>query len=310
MKKIILITLVLLVGGISSAAAQEVLTVLKVSAAPAIDGSADSIWEKAAPTVITVRKIQDKIIATNRAKQTGKYSKNWQKNKYTEISEVELRAIRTDDKIFFMARWKDSTRDDQHKPWKWQGDKETGEYIAGKEREDRLAFMFPIKGQFRANMLDGTERTTDIWQWKAARTNPVGILHDKSHIYSSSPLTGTFSKHYTADGTEMYVSRPGDGDVSPYKSNKVDPFVYQGDMVPRYLPFIPEEPDAADVSAKGKFENGVWTVETGRELNTGHTTTDTVFDPTRETTFAIAVFNNVGDHFHAVSQVIKLVYEQ
>jgi len=50
-------------------------------------------------------------------------------------------------------------------------------------------------------------------------------------------------------------------------------------------------------------------VEAGRQLNTGHGTTDTVFDPGAETKMAIAVFNNVGDHFHAVSQTIKLVYK-
>lgn len=309
MKRTVIITLALLMSGISTAAAQEVLTVYKVSSAPAIDGTADSVWDKAQTTVVKVRRIPEDIVETNRTKQTGKYAKNWQKTKYTEISEVELRAVRTDDKIFFMARWQDGSRDDQHKPWKWQGDKETGEYVAGREREDRLAFMFPIKGQFHAIMLNDAERTVDVWQWKAARTNPAGILHDKSHRYSKSPLKGTFSKHYTAAGTEMYVSRPGDGGVSPYKSNKIDPFVYQGDMVARYIPFVPEDPDASDVKAKGAWQDGAWTVEAGRQLNTGHATTDTVFDPGAETKIAIAVFNNVGDHFHAVSQTIKLVYK-
>lgn len=211
--------------------------------------------------------------------------------------------------IYFLARWKDSTKDGQHKPWKWEGDKETGEYKAGKEREDRLSFMFPIKGEFHPNMLNDAERTVDVWQWKAARTNPAGIIHDKSHIYSKSPLKGTFSKHYTAAGTEVFVSRPGDGGVSPYKSNKVDPFVFQGEVVPRYIPFVPEAADASDVQAKGAWKAGVWTVESGRKLNTGHGATDTVFEAGVESKVAIAVFNSVGDHFHAVSQTIKLVYE-
>lgn len=217
--------------------------------------------------------------------------------------------VYTEDSIFFLARWQDGTRDDQHKPWKWEGDKKTGEYIAGKEAEDRLAFMFPVKGAFTANMLSDNEAVVDVWQWKAARTNPAGIIHDKSHIYAKTAPKGTSSLHYTAAGNEIYVSRPDDGGVSPYKSNKIDPFIYQGDVVAQYIPFVPEDADAADVKAKGVWQDGAWTVETGRKLNTGNLETDSVFDPAKGSEMAIAVFNSTGDHFHAVSQPINIVFE-
>lgn len=307
--KQVLIALTVLFCGVVSVSAEEILHVVKVATAPTIDGTAETLWDAAQPTVVKVARIPKEIVAVNLAKQQGKYAKNWKKTKFTEISEVELRAIRTDERIFFLARWKDDTQDIEHKPWKWQGDKKTGEYTAGNEREDRLSFMFQLKGEFRANMLDDTERVVDVWQWKAARTNPAGIIHDKTHIYSKVPLKGKYSIHYTASGKEVYISRPGDGAVSPYKSNKIDPFVYQGDKVPRYIAIVPENQDATDVKAKGVWQAGAWVVEAGRKLDTGHADTDTVFDPAKDTEMAIAVFNQVGDHFHAVSETIKLVYK-
>ena len=309
MKNLLIILLSLLFCGVTSVSAQEILSVSKVATEPTIDGITEAFWDAVPSTVVKVERIPSEIVAANLDKQQGKYAKNWKKSKFAETSEVELKAVRTDDRIFFLARWKDDSKDDQHKPWKWEGDKETGEYKAGNEREDRLAFMFHLKGEFHANMLNDNDRVVDVWQWKAARTNPAGIIHDKSHIYSKDPLKGKYSIHYTESGNEVYVSRPGDGGVSPYKSNKIDPFVYQGDMVPRYIPFIPENQDAVDVKAKGVWQSGFWTVEVGRDLDTGHADTDTVFDPAKDTEMAIAVFNHAGDHFHVVSQPIKLVYK-
>jgi hypothetical protein len=311
MKQALIILLALLFCGAVSVSAEEILIVSKVAAEPTIDGKTEALWDAAQPTTIKVEKIPEEVIAMNLAKQQGKYAKNWKKTKFTEISEVELKAVRTNDRIFFLARWKDDTKDDQHKPWKWQGDKETGEYVAGSEREDRLAFMFQLNGIFHPNVLYDNvgERSVDVWQWKAARTNPVGMIHDKSHIYSRVPLKGKYSMHYTEKGNEVYVSRPGDGGISPYKTNKIDPFVYQGDVVPRYIPFIPEKAGAADVKGKGDWQSGVWTVEAGRDLDTGFSNTDTVFNPAKDGEMAIAVFNHVGDHFHARSKTIKLVYK-
>jgi hypothetical protein len=309
MKAVFIITTAGLLFWATTGMAQEVLYVKKVPSAPSIDGNVDNLWNSVTPTVINVEKIPAAIIETNLEKQQGKYAKNWKKTSFTEIKEVELKAVRTDDKIFFLARWLDDTRDDQHKPWKWQGDRESGEYVTGKEREDRLSFKFPIKGTFDANMLSDKEGVADVWQWKAARTNPAGIIHDKSHIYSKTPLKGKYSSHFTASGSGIFLSRPGDGGISPYRTNKIDPFVYTEQMVPKYIPFVPDNDDAKDVSAKGVWASGKWTVEAGRNLDTGHRETDTVFDPAKDTLMAIAVFNHAGDHFHAVSQEIKVVFD-
>lgn len=292
----------------SPAMALEVVHVKKVSSAPTIDGMADAVWSSVPTTTVLVRPVPEDLVAINMEKQTGKYAKNWTKSTHTAVSEVEIRAVHTDNEIFFLARWRDDTRDDQHKPWKWEGSKESGEYRTGPEREDRISFRFPIRGPFTANMLSDVESVVDVWQWKAARTNPIGIIHDKSHTYSRIEPKGQFSTHYTVGGSPIYVSRPGDGNVSPYETNKVDPFTHQGDVVANYIPVTPDHPDALDVRAKGIWKDGYWTVEIGRKLDTGHADTDTVFDPLSETAMAVAVFDHVGDHLHAVSQVIQVSF--
>jgi hypothetical protein len=211
--------------------------------------------------------------------------------------------------IYFQAKWADTSMDDQQSPFKWKGTKEDGEYLGGKEREDRFAMQFPISGEFDSNMLAEVDAVIDMWQWKAARTNAAGIIHDKHQIRSTEPLTGKFSTHYSANGKEVYLSRRDDGGVSPYKSNIIDPFIYQGDIVAQYIPFVPDVADAADVQAKGVWKDGIWTLEIARKLDTGHHDTDSVFVPGKPTQTAIAVFNQAGDHFHAMSNEIDITYK-
>ena len=253
------------------------LQVVKATSVPAIDGIDEAAWAAAPELSVPVAPIPGNMAAMNKQMQKGKYAKNWTKSKSNATSTVKLKALYTDDMIYLQARWADDSKDDQHKPFKWEGSKEDGEYLAGKEREDRLAFQFPIKGEFSSNMLAEVESVVDVWQWKAARTNAAGLMHDKTHIRSMQPLTGKFSTHYSAAGKEIYVARPGDGGASPYKSNKVDPFEYQGDVVAKYLPVVPDVADAADVKAKGAWKDGVWTLEIARKLDTGNHASDSVF---------------------------------
>lgn len=266
-----------------SSAWADTLTVTKAASALSVDGVEDAVWASAPESVVIVSQVPDTIVAVNKEKQAGKYAKNWGKSKPAATTEVLLKAVYTDDMIYFLVKWADSSMDDQHKPFKWEGSKEDGEYLSGKEREDRFAMQWPISGEFNSNMMAEVDAVVDIWQWKAARTDAAGILHDKSHIRSTKPLCGKFSTHYSLSGNGVYVARPGDGGVSPYKSNKIDPFEYQEDLVVQYIPLVPDVADAADVKAKGKWDNGFWTVEIARKLDTGNHASDTVFEPSKKT---------------------------
>lgn len=71
MKRITILTLILLLGGFSTAAAQEVLTVYNVSSVPTIDGIAETAWDGAASTVVKVNRIPAAIVTANLEKQQG-----------------------------------------------------------------------------------------------------------------------------------------------------------------------------------------------------------------------------------------------
>lgn len=293
---------------LATAATAATLQVAKVTTQPTVDGNDEDVWNQATPLIIDVDRIPEDFITINKEMQKGKYAKNWTKTKHTTIKQVQMRALYTDEEIYFQARWKDETKDDQHKPWVWN--KTNEEYTNGEEREDRLAFQFPISGTFTSSMLSGAESVMDVWQWKAARTNPGNYIHDKSHTYSKTELKGKFSTHYTGGGEKVYIVRESDGGEAPYKSNKIDPFTYQGDMVANYIPVELDNADGKDVKAKGNWADGYWTVEISRKLNTGNTTTDTVFDPAKDSMMNIAVFDRVGDHFHATSDTVAIVFNK
>ncbi len=297
-----------LILGLGTSGFADTLYAKKVSSPPVLDGSAESIWDGAKPLDVAVKPISSALITVNKEKQKGKYSKNWTKDKHTQIQKVTLKAIYTDTDIFFLATWHDKTKDNHHKPWKWN--KENEEYEAGKEREDRLSFRFPISGDFQSNMLAAVDSVVDVWQWKAARTNNGEYIHDKHHIYSPNELKGKFSTHYSLEGKEVYLVRVTDGGKSPYESNDIDPFTHQGDLVPKYVPKKPENQDGLDVKAKGAWNNDMWTVEIGRKLDTGHAATDAVFVPEAGVKMDMAVFDRVGDHFHATSQTIDIVFDK
>ncbi|RMF86077.1 MAG: hypothetical protein D6736_15900 [Nitrospinota bacterium] len=70
------------------------LRVVKVKRAPQIDGRVDTVWSQARPVTVYLRGGSGEIPLT-------------------------LRAIYTEEQIFFLAEWPDSTEDRTHKPWVW-----------------------------------------------------------------------------------------------------------------------------------------------------------------------------------------------
>ncbi len=289
-------------------ATAETLQVTTVATAPAVDGKLEALWDAVPELAIPLYTVPAAVVTTNRSQATGKYASKWQTDQPASVNELRLKAVRFEDRVYFSAQWRDSSQDDQHKPWRWQGDKKSGEYMTGKEREDRIALMFPISGTFSPNKLSGDTMSVDVWHWKAARTNPIGLAHDKRHLVSKDKPTGKAAAHLTAGGETVYLSRPGDG-PSPYTTKNIDPFVYQGDALPKYLPKRPDHADAVDVAAKGKWSDGEWVVEFERKLDTGHGDTDTVFVPGTDTRLAVAVFDHVGDHYHVVSDAVNVSIE-
>ena len=177
--------------------------------------------------------------------------------------------------------------------------------------EDGLAFMWNINATNFLNLadtwpgediaLDAGERA-DIWHWGATRTNP------KKHVDD---------RYVTEDGlgydTGIGVFRINEDDGAPAFSEKSDPganvLVLVDSVATPFYAVIPwpggsriagyvmREPDRsrADIYAVGVFDDGTWTLEIKRALETlddeGH---DIRFNPDSDAIleFYIAVYDN------------------
>ena len=76
-----------------------------------------------------------------------------------------------------------------------------------------------------------------------------------------------------------------------------------GDVIPFRLPIKPSG-SRFDVKALSRYDNGGWSVMLYRKLNTGHED-DVVFNPRKNYSFAMAVFDDSGaDHSKATQPMI------
>ena len=257
-----------------------------VQALPMIDGADnDEAWKNAAPLSFNAIGVWGASL--------GKSSK------------VTIKSVYTDGHVAFLVRWEDASRDDKmHKPWVWNVEKKT--YEQGKEQEDAMALAFEHTGPFTADMLSPVDAVWDLWTWKATRSDPVGYALDKTHRYSTTKPEGKAKEYPSRTGMPIWIQRPDDKGESTQKSLQA-PSEYSGDVLPAYSANEPAG-SGADVRAKGKWENGYWTVELLRKLNTGHAD-DTAFDPAQIYAMAVAVQDRTGE-MDKSSTVIRLGFEK
>ena len=216
------------------------------------------------------------------------------------VNSIEMRAAIRDGRIYVLAVWADSSENVLHKPYKW--DEATGAYKKAKEKEDRLAISLKMSGNFSMNKIGGNEFEADVWHWKASRSNPAGVAHDKMWKVSKTAFEkGT--EWPTPDGSSIYVARLSDAGDKLYKSLKYTE--KQGDLMPRYEVNPNPTGSIADVEAKGIWRDGRWYLEMSRKLDTGHDD-DVVIPANGRIEFAVALFNNVNGEKHSVSDILIL----
>ena len=217
----------------------------------------------------------------------------------SNIASVELKAGVAGDNFCIAAKWPDDSEDNQHKPYVW--DDAAGKYVAGSQREDRFAIQFAMEGDYDTNWMSGNEFTADTWHWKAARSNPAGLAHDKSTKVSQTKMKKSYSG--TAEnGSTIYIRRPSDAGDKLYKTKR---YATKAEAVmPKYI--LAENPQGsiADVKAKGVWKDGYWTLEACRSLNTGNAD-DVVFTPGQAVKGGIAIFDKSGDADHNHSAVLN-----
>ena len=281
----VLLLLSVLPAGIGRAAppadAPEPPTILSipVEAEPVVDGkAADGAWRFAPETEVSV----------GAPTAAGRAPRGW------------IRCAHDADHVWFLVSWEDGTKDVEHQPWVWDAAK--GAYEQGKQREDMLALAFENTGPFSADPFASDEASFDVWNWKAARTDPSGHAMDRFERRTRTKPEEDAHEVKASDGTPVWVVRTEDSGDSVQRKRDA-PEKNEGDKVARFLPGTPSG-SAADVAAKATWSNGRWTVELSRRLVTG-CPDDTSFDLGRPVLFSVAAPRGNAEN-EAGSGVLRL----
>jgi len=217
--------------------AEQSLIAQRVETLPVIDGrSDDRAWNKA-PAVVT-------------------------RDAVAEI-DIELRAVYTDKQVALLVRYPDTDESRQHKTMIW--DSTVGVYTTGPAREDTLVVKWNMEKNPVDLSISGTSPyKADIWFWKACRTDHAGFADDKYQIYSDVPLPKS-KRVLSKNGRIFYLSRKGDSGEAAYRAELHSEYV--ADQTPRFKMVTPAG-SRADVQAQGHWQEGFWTIEFLRNLDT------------------------------------------
>lgn len=255
-----------------AAEALQTIPIVQLKQAPSIDGSGDD-WKDVASVAVPLSYL----------------------GKPDLVKTVVLKAGTYGDEVFFYTEWEDSTEDTLHKPNVWDESKQ--KYVEGPQREDRFALEFAMEGDYDANWFAGKEFKADMWNWKAGRTNPMGISHDKMTIISKHAMPESY-KATLADGGTLYIQRPNDSGKEPYTTKRY--FKKQQELMPRYVPVETLAKGTDDIKAKGVWKEGKWHLEQQRKLDTQQAD-DARFVLGNSIQGAIAVFDHDENDHHFIS---------
>lgn len=298
------------------------LTAAKADKAPTLDGVAEEAWNKAKPVTIHVN---------------GGINKG--------ETDVTMKALYSQDTIYFLAQYKDPTESLRRQPWVKQQDGSWKALPGAQAYEDKFAMIWNINDSIKGFNEQGCAVTChattpgrdrplkytnadgelgDTWHMKTVRTNPVGQIDDQyldndtkaeeAGRKSDAKTAGGYTNNSKEGEKTPPFALPGNKPAPPYwimDSEKVpfDDSKYKaGDEVPGIV-IAPFTGDRGDLSAKAVWKDGAWTIEWSRKLQTG-SKTDVQFDPKKEFYFGVAVFDDaqIG---HAVQYgVTKLTFEQ
>lgn len=202
--------------------------------------------------------------------------------------DVTLKAVYTDNEIFFLVTFPDPNESRIHKAWIW--DENQMMYLIGPDREDGFVFKWNMELKPKdLSVYADVPYVADLWFWKACRTDPAGFADDKIQRLSSSKLSKSI-KLPGKSGKMLYLQRLGDEGTPAYKNTLY--IEYNGDTLSNFQN-QPPKGSRADIRAKGSWSNGKWTIEFGRKLNTGHED-DIQFFPGKIYQFGISRYEIAG----------------
>ena len=289
------------------------------------DGLDDPLW-KEAPAVQLLVEGREPVVGAN--------------------GTVTTRALYTDDRLFFLFKWKDPTQSITKQSWKFDGQR----WLHIKGNEDRIALLFEItridKFATRGcaitchspadipreewNLATRTaDEKGDLWHWKAARSAPYNHADDAWLTVAGNPTgsyretgrrkdagTGGDVKNQTADASRpLYMQDPAKKPSVPgfllmEEAVKITDYTVfkAGDVIPYRLPVKPSG-SRFDVKAISRYADGGWMVMLSRKLNTGHED-DVIFNPKKRYSFALAVFDDSGSDHSKATEPMTLIFSR
>lgn len=229
--------------------------------------------------------------------------------------DITLKALHTDEHVFFLVSFPDPDESRTHKSWAW--DKGCKIYKMGPDREDCFVFKWNMGSEsVDLSLHSDNPYRADVWFWKACRTDPVGYADDKIQILSSLKVEKSL-RLTSKSGATMYLLRQGDKGTTAFKTKMISE--YEGDMVNRFVYQTPTG-SRADIKAKGLWKNGRWTIEFARALITGHDD-DVQLDLTADYAFGVSRYEIKGGkpdkkvsqplyECGDINEIITLVFEK
>jgi hypothetical protein len=262
-KTVFLVCMVLVCFGIASPCfGEQKLLAMPVTEPPVIDGLAgDPAWENA-----------QEIITLDKSSKLP----------------ITIKAVYTDTEFFVQFSFPDKDESRTHKSWIWNKGREI--YTVGHDREDIIIFKWNMEPDpVDLSIIADNPHQTDIWYWKACRTDATGYADDKSHLLSQTEEQDS-TKIISKSGKTMYLLRKSDDGTSAYRIDLITD--YGGKTLPRYIHQQPTG-SRSDVKAKGVWENGTWTIEFRRNFITGHQD-DVQFTTARKYLFGVSRYEIAG----------------
>ena len=304
--------------------AQLTVTAARVEKAPS--GLDDGIWQKAQAV---------SILMEGRGGLAGRKES------------VTAKAVYTDTEVFFLFKWKDPTRSVTKESWIFDGSQWS--HLKGDEDRLAVLFEITRISKFATRgcaitchsppelpreswvlaTRDPSEKG-DLWHWKAARSDPYRHADDSwltvpGYLGEYDPVKKSGRRSDAGCGGDMRNETPDKlrprymGD--PSKKRTVPGILLEEEIVEitDYSLFkagdtltyrIPRKPDGSrfDVKALSRYDDGGWTLMLHRRLNTGHED-DVVFDPKRQYSFAMALFDDAGDDHSKATEALILKFK-
>jgi hypothetical protein len=208
--------------------------------------------------------------------------------------------------------------------------KDVRKYLPDSRTDDNASWD-KVKSAKETAELKALGKFVDLMQWRAARSNPVGMADDGyvlqyrlfdagKKMFSWNVDKKTMTPKFMFDAAKVGSKGLTMADINdtskPHalikEQNAVpyDPKAgwKKGDVLPGRLLSTAVKGSAGDnTSAKGVWKDGVWTLEWARKLNTGHPEDDKIMKEGSVYTIGLAIHDdNVTTRFHHVGFPLSL----